>query len=382
MKSVGSFFILATLFLSAINGQNRITPTSVLFIHQGYVINNGLGFANSTVTTAANIAAANPATLADFGKTFLGISFLFASKIDSTLNGIRVNQERMNAWVPQAFGLVLPYQDFRLGLGFNQKYTSVLNVGEITVTDPGNPGGSEETVKPLFKTYVYSVSANAAYILPRFISPEHRLSLGLQIDVNFFRGYEEIGRVKGESSDQSITWKAGARYDFVDYLRFGLAYEKGASFEGTVKWNDEELITSTAGQQIIGQQIEQKFSGKMPDRLVLGLYFKVAEKLRLANDFTSVYWEKIANNLKNSLDISGNLVYQGWESVSLSGGFYSTRREYKDPEFEGDSGLFLSAAALVKLGRAEIEALIADSHLFSSDTRKQTLARLGLGYSF
>lgn len=381
MKKLFILPVLLCLGLSVLYGQDpgRINPPLVL-IPQGYVISSGLGFTNHTTSTVAAIVAVNPASMADFTKPSAGVSFLFATQIDSAVTNIGVEHSRVNPWLPQTFGFVLPHRNFRFGLGFNQKYSSSLYFGPFPVTTPGDPGGTGETIDAESDRYVYSGSGLISYQLSNFINNDHRLSLGLQIDVNFLRDDESLGRFSAEGTDQSVTWKAGACYSFLDLLQLGLAFEKGADFSGTIEYSEEPVI-EPPDSGFVARPIESKFTAKLPDRLLIGLAFKISEKLRLANDFTYVYWEKVYNDTQNQLDISGNLYFLPSEQLSLSAGFYSTRMESNTPDSPDNNALFISAAALVKVKSAAIEIMLADSHLFSSDLRKQTLVRLGLGFS-
>lgn len=370
---------IGLLFSVLYGGDPDRINTPVSLLPQGFVINSGLGFINYTNSTVTGISATNPALMGDFNKITLGMSFLFAAKIDTVAAGIGVKHSRVNPLLPQTFGLVLPRGNFRFGLGFNQKYSSSLDFGPIPVTTPGEPGGTGETIDAMEDKYVYSGSGMVSYRLPNFINNDHHLSLGMQVDVNFLRVLGSVGSTSVEATDQSITWKAGARYSFLDLLQLGAAFEKGANFEGKVEYKGDGFLVQDSG--FVSRSIESTVTAKLPDRLLMGLAFKIGDKIRLANDFTYVYWEKIYNDTQNQLDISGNVYFLPSQGLSLSAGFYSTRRESYTPDFPDNNALFISAAALVKVKGAAIEMMLADSHLFSSDIRKQTLARLGLGFS-
>jgi hypothetical protein len=373
--------VIISLLLSALyaGDQQRIN-TPLILLSQGYVINSGLGFVNYTSSTVTGISAANPASMEDFNKTSVGISFLFATKIDSALSTIGVEHSRVNPLLPQTFGLVLPHRNFRFGLGFDQKYSSSLNFGPFPVTTLNEPGGTGETYNVELDRYVYSGSGMVSYLLPNFINDDHRLSLGLQVDINFLRDYERFVSISAEATDQSVTWRAGARYNFLDLLQLGVAFDKGANFEGKVEIKGAGFLVPDSG--FVSRQIENTFTAKLPDRLLIGLAFKISDKIGLANDFTYIYWEKVNSIQRNQLDISGNFYFMASEKLSLSAGFLSTKKEFKNSNNSSDdNALLLSAGLLARLKFVEIEAVLADSHLFSSDTRKQTLARLGFGLS-
>lgn len=373
------FLLVLCTSISIADDPPRATTEQLLFFPQGFTFNSGLGFSNLTTSTIWNISAANPASLADVQQISAGVSMQYASRIDNAF-GFDIAYERVNPWLPQSFGLVLPFHAFRIGVGFNQKYSHSLDFGEIPILTVNNPQGSGETYHPVFESYVYSGSGMLSYALPRFINSYHRLALGAQIDVDFLRNYEEVARLSGTASDQGISWKAGLCYGFLDLLKLAASFEKGPGFNGTVKWEGNELLTPP-DSGFNSQPAEVPFTADLPDRLSFGWWLKISEQFSLANDFSYVYWENVYSNLENQMDISGSVYFLASEKISVSAGFYTTRQERKDvSDFDNDA-FFMSAGILANFKPLRIELSVADSHLASADNREQTLARLGLGVS-
>lgn len=383
MKRFGQalFFLVLSTSISIADDPPRATTEPLIFFPQGFTFDSGLGFSNLTTSTIWNISAANPAALADFQQISTGISMQYASRIDNAF-GFDIAYERVNPWLPQSFGLVLPFHAFRIGMGFNQKYSHSLDFGEIPILTVNNPQGSGETYRPVFETYVYSGSGMISYSLPRFINPSHGLALGAQIDVDFLRNYQEIPRLSATGTDQAISWKAGIRYRFLDLLKLGAVFEKGASFSGNIEWEEYALLMIPDSGFISPSQFQDTpFTADLPDRLSFGWWLKMSEKFSLANDFSYVYWENVYSNLENQMDISGSIYFLASEKISVSAGFYTTRQERKDfSDFDNDA-FFMSAGILANFKPLRVELSVADSHLASSDNREQTIARLGLGVS-
>lgn len=376
MKRIGQalFFLILSTSISIADDPPRTATEQLLLFSQGFTFNSGLGFSNLATSTIWNISAANPASLADFPEISAGVSMQYASRIEDAF-GFDIAYERVNPWLPQSFGLVLPFHAFRMGVGFNQKYSHSLDFGEIPILTVNNPQGSGETYHPVFETYVYSGSGMISYALPRFINPSHGLALGAQIDVDFLRNYQEIPRLSATGTDQAISWKAGIRYRFLDLLKLGAAFEKGASFSGNIEWEEYALLMIPDSGFISQSQFQDTpFTADLPDRLSFGWWLKISEQFSLANDFSFVYWENVYSSLKNQMDISGSVYFLASEKISFSAGFYSTRWELND-------AFFMSVGILANFKPLRMELTVADSHLASSDTRKQTLARLGLGVS-
>lgn len=381
MKRIGQalFFLILSTSISIADDPPRTATKQLNLFPQGFTFNSGLGFSSLAASTVWNISAANPALLADFQQISAGVSMQYASRIDNAF-GSDIAYERANPWLPQSFGLVLPFHAFRIGLGFNQKYSHSLDFGEIPILTVNNPQGSGETYHPVFETYVYSGSGMITYSLPRFINPSHGLALGVQIDVDFLRTYQEISRLSATGTDQTLSWKAGLCYGFLGLLKLAASFEKGPGFNGTIKWEGNELLT-LPDSGFNSQPAEVPFTADLPDRLSFGWWLKMSEKFSLANDFSYVYWENVYSNLENQMDISGSIYFLVSEKISLSAGFYTTRQEIKDFSDFDDDAFFMSAGILANFKPLRVELSVADSRLASSDNREQTLARLGLGVS-
>lgn len=382
MKPLGQtlFLLLVSTSISLADDPLRSQPTPLILVPQGYVFDSGLGFSNLTTSTNWNIAAANPAALADFQQLSAGFSIQYATRIDDIL-GLDIAYERANPYVPQSFGLARPCGRFGFGLGFRQKYNHSLDVGELPIRNINNPQGTGQTYHPIIEHYIYSGSALISYSLTRFMNPDHALAVGVQFDLDFLRNYQKILDLSAIAADRAIAWKAGIRYRFLELLKLGVTFEKGSHFEGATELQGRELL-QPPDSGFVSFPAEYPFTADIPDRLGFGLWLRLSEKFSLANDFSYVYWEQIYSKMKNQFDISGNLYFSASPKLKLSAGFFSTRRELRDSDNpRNKEAFFISLALLASMGRFGIETVLADSHWLSSDARKQTLARLGLGVS-
>lgn len=382
MKRIGQalFILILTTSVLFADDPPRVTPQQLILFPQGFTFNGGLGFSGLTTSTIWNISAANPASLADFQQISAGVSMQYASRIDDIF-GFDIAYERVNPYVPQSLGLALLYGRFRFGLGFRQKYNHSLDVGELPIRTMNNPQGTGETYHPIKENYIYSGSGLISYSLPRFINPDHGLAFGVQIDLDFLRNYEEILGLSATAADRAISWKAGIRYRFLELLKLGVTFEKGAHFDGVTELQGRELL-QPPDSGFVSRPVEYEFTADLPDRLGFGLWLRLSDKFSLANDFSYVYWEQMYYDMKNQFDISGSVYFLASPKLRLSAGFFSTRRELQDADNpRNDEAFFISAGLLARFGRFDLETVLADSHWLSSDTRKQTLARLGLGVS-
>ncbi len=72
-------------------------------------------------------------------------------------------------------------------------------------------------------------------------------------------------------------------------------------------------------------------------------------------------------------------------ALSLSGGVFYThyrRTDFSNKMNDKFKAVYLMAGGTVHIKDVSIELTFADSHLFSSEYRKQTLVKAGIGYSF
>jgi len=58
------------------------------------------------------------------------------------------------------------------------------------------------------------------------------------------------------------------------------------------------------------------------------------------------------------------------------------RTDFSDKMNDKFKAVYLMAGGTVHIKDVSIELTFADSHLFSSENRKQTLVKAGIGYSF
>ena len=105
----------------------------------GYMLDplNGYGYNSSTLTMASDIVNSNSSAIAEFDGTSIGISYLFESKIDPAWIA-DITHERGYNYLPQSFGIVIPYNYLNLGFGFAQIYNSEVKYGPIKITTIDN----------------------------------------------------------------------------------------------------------------------------------------------------------------------------------------------------------------------------------------------------
>ena len=167
----------------------------------------------------------------------------------------------------------------------------------------------------------------------------------------------------------------------------GASYESKTDFEAKYEVDNSTVILydpeDTTNTYIPAEQNDFYIIHDLPDELRIDLAFDAASDLKLLANCTSVFWKSETNFLKDQIELSFSAVYMINEMFTPSLGFYITDCEYTDNFYsrlnEGLNALFMTAGLRFNYENFSADFAIADSHLFSGDYRKQTIAKLSLG---
>ena len=378
--------IFSFLTVHAGDLQRSSIETNVFLLYQGYTINayNAIGFSNTTNSILSDLPDANPACLSDFTKPGIGMSMEYQTKIDKALaSSSEIGHNRTNQYIPQSFAVIYPIKFLQMGLGFYQKYSSGLILDPIPVTTIQNPQGSGEFIEPEIKRYIFTGDLVLSKKFDHVFGPNHQITLGTQLNVDYFRGSEKIGRLEGKYSDEAFSWKVGIKYSYQQMVRLALIFDKGSSFRGKIDLNEEILIQDKSSNfQPI--QMENRFKSTTPDRLILGYQLQGIPWLWINGSLNLVYWHQVYGNLDNHLDYSLGFIINGKEKYSYSIGYYNNDVEGKESYYITATNYeanYLSAGFRAKFDSMALYVTILDSHL-STTVRRQTIGKLGLEYIF
>jgi hypothetical protein len=276
--------------------------------------------------------------------------------------------------------LILPFNKIRFGLGFNQKYNSEKDYGEITasVVDNSNPAGYLEiaTVR-VFKTcLLFDYSLSLGYTFNNFVSDKNSLDIGLKISwyrlfdkfntkvINILPGYQENDYSFDESHSYG-EWglTIGMKYR-LENLQIGLVYEKETDFNK--KGEDYYII------------------GKFPDQWSAGILLNLSHRVKTAGGMNYLAWNNPnVDGIKNQIESYGSFIYALAENVAFSIGYFHTdyrARSWSPATEDRFNAWYFTAGFLYSLKFVDVDLALADSHLFSGEWRKQTIVRIGLGY--
>jgi hypothetical protein len=375
------YLILTIIFLpftSRAGDADRIPVESDVFIlYQDYTIDayNAAGFSNALYSTISDLPNANPASLVDYDKPGIGLGMEYQTGIDNAFATGHAEHDRISQYIPQSFAAIYPIWNFRLGLGFYQKYSGRIDLGKFPITTGQNPDSVIGYFAPNYRRYIYSGNVIASKNFKNLFGKDHQLSLGIQLNLDYFRMEESVPRIKATGTDQAFSWKVGIRYSYLDLLSLAAIFDKGSSFTGNIEYSPE-LVTQLP--------MEYKFRLKTPDKLILGYYLQSIPWLWINGSVNLVYWSQVYNTLKNNLDYSVNFIINGNEKYSYSIGYYNTDVKTEESYYISASNYnahYLSGGFRARIEPMAIYVTIMDSHL-STKTRRQTISKLGVEYQF
>jgi len=383
MKKLSVFIFLIPLF-GVLNAQNDWADNEVMFLPHGRVLRSlcGFGYSPCTKTTISNISCNNPASLCDFSKYMIGLSYQFDTKVDPAW-AFGVGHDRIINGYPQSAGFVVPIHRFRLGLGIGQRYNSSLDLGKIPITTAENPYGTGEYYTPTYHTYVMNYSVLVACFFQNIFREDDRLSLGFQYDLNRFYHKEIISQLHYDAASYEGSWSIGFRYYFNvssnSGFHLGLFYEDGVKFRKSTEVNFPQ-----PPDMLINNIIT--FVGALPDKIHVGFLTRTSLPINFMLNATYVNMEENYDYDKNYIEFSGSTIFELTHSITTSFGFFFTSHKFEKGSLfyycdDFLNGYYMTGGFIYELGNFEIDFSIADSHLMSGKWRKQTIGKIGIGFS-
>ena len=349
------------------------TMSNILYLPQGFVIESlsGYGYNNSTLNSAINVSNSNPALMYDCMHPSFGISYQFDTKIQYTWP-YDWDYYRKHSILPQSASIVIPLNHFRFGIGFSQKFNLVKDYGEATGTlvDKTAPLGYVDYVKftLIHENFLYDYSASICYGINNILTKDDNLILGMHLkyyylyyksyekDVYFFNVEYAKDYVPYQYKDSTTKfgYTFGLRYD-IRKLKVGISYDKGAKFN-----ND--------------------LDGFLPDKIYFGVLTDIIQPILLTGNFNYIFWNDHEKNVKDRLEYSGNILLTLTNNIIISSGFFIS--DYQSDStldyYKRFQGIYLTFGTILSFGIFDIDMSIADSHWFSEDWCKQTIAKIGI----
>ncbi len=382
MKKLVLFF---ALFYSTISFPQNV-ETQAIIAPQGFGINLLNSSGNSSIdNNISNIGFMNPAAISNFSNYSFGLSYQLSSEIEEGWIA-DIGTTRKNDWIPQSAGAVIKFDDFSFGLGFGQKYNGSLDFDSIQITTSQNPGGTGEYFTVEYKTRIQSYSFSASYSFPELFNETSSLEIGFRYSYNNLKFYEKFWEMTSDESDNVGSYAIGLQYSNQlsddKKLRVGLSYEIEPDFEKVSEYSNDLIYGYPDSNRVIPFNNKYKLVGSIPDKFNLDVSVDLSESFKLNAMITGVLWEADNDQVKNQLEFSACGIYRINEMFAPSFGFYYTDKNYDENFFdinEKMNALFLIAGLRFNYDIFSADLVIADSHLFSGDFRKQTIGKLAIG---
>jgi hypothetical protein len=368
---------------------------------QGYQVESlsGLGVLNNLVSNISNLSNANPASMVDYNKKAqLGLSYQFESDIQIIDEPFfNVKKERGSTFFPHSIGSVFKIKNTRIGLAISQAYNSNKITGPYELTVGTLPSGTDTIqFEDNQNVQIFRGSILLSQMFPELFFKNDGLSIGIKYSYLFLNSKSEIVGNKSKADFGSFGFCLGLRYDY-EYspnYRFslGFKYEKGSKIKSK---KIESNLIFVIGSDTTKYRVTKV--GIVPDRIELGAMLSFNDKLSIILNSSYVLWEnypvkdilRYKYEFQNQIELNSSIIYQIYENLRLSMGFYKTDFSYSTTGTNFGSGksdpysaIYLTIGGVLKIKDAEIDVAFADSHLLSDELRKQTIFKMGFNYFF
>lgn len=367
----------------------QANPNSAVFIPQGFSLQTlGSSGTSNIINDISKISAVNPASINEFNKISAGISYELQTNIDDAyIAGI--GYKHIQNFTPQSFGIIIPINELKLGIGMRQKYNCGMDLGLIPISTTEQPYGTGEFFHPVYVTVIHSYSLIISYSFLDTNKGMNNLSIGIRLDYNRLHQYQDMSSFSIGLISYSPSWEAGFIYTINfnenQKLRFGISYENNIQFR-EISSAEGALVTevpTAPGSNQTTPYVSNSFKSDMPEKVKVDLYLDPDPNFKFITAINYILWDNIGNNFYNQFELSGNVVYSPKSILSSSIGFYSTGRKFK-PDFyrlnDRMNAFFITAGLKINFSYFNINLAVADSHLLSGDAYKQTIGNIGIGF--
>ena len=378
--------IFIYLLLSIGYTQTRLASQETLFyLPQGFVLDalSGYGYNKSTKSSISNILAGNPANNQDFDNITIGFSYQFDSKIGEAWI-VDFGHSRTRLSLPQSAAVIVPYNNFRFGIGMNQLYNSELDYGTIYAArlNPDSAQGYIDIViHPKKEVIIFRNSISASYCFSEHGSPLNSLCLGIQFNSNYLSYKFNLGYLAG--SDPIIPGTSEVNKDFFANnfnvgFRYGIKPSAGSAVVAGVYYE------SAVDYDIADVADGIRYIGHIPAKSNFGIMFEPNINFNFSGDLSYIFWEDIDTDHQNRLEFAFNSCFRLSYNLSVSTGIFHTDRVYRNVDSDFDFNRFeanyLIGGITFRNDWFSFELAIADSRLVSDEWREQYIIKSGLGF--
>lgn len=351
----------------------------------------------SPLNQVSDIGFHNPSNLSRFNGLSMGFSYQYGSTLNKPYFADFKGKSILNG-IPYSAALSFQSGDLHLALATAQRYNLSLEAPPVLLSTMEGTRGSAGTVDVSFRRNVQEYSLMASYMINNL--PENNsLSFGFRFSLGVLNfsdqiSYKDVNSpfylnqgVDVQTPVYSSSIALGADYTIASAagnLNLGVYFEKGLEFKKEV----QKELTSGPYTDSNGLKYYHLYNlyiihASTPDALRLDAVYEFS-KFRIMANVSEIFWKEISEDYKNNIEASAGAIYKTSDMLSVFFGASINDRKYSD-NYDGIfakdyNALFLTLGADAAYGSYTFGLSLSDSHLFSAETRKQTIARLTLGY--
>jgi hypothetical protein len=295
------------------------------------------------------------------------------------------------SFIPQSAGFIYPISNFSIGLAMSQGYNGGFDLGLVPVTTAQNPDGTGEYIDQTEKKILYKYSVIASYSFDDILEGSS-LSIGGRFNIN--RMTDKLDPV--EMIFGGNNWAAGIMFrknlDENKYFQAGLFFVKNTTLDLKETKGPGLLVTPNQGDSSRPSSyytVTTNYKTEFPSKLRFDFDLSLLSRVKFLGSVYEVIWYNADTKNSDQLEFAGSVVYKFSGMISSSVGFITSQKKYDESQIyyayyktnDNLRALFLTMGVEVNISNFIVDVSLADSHLFSGDWRKQTIGKIGVGYS-
>lgn len=327
---------------------------------------NNIGFSNMFRSDAAELAAANPASIVNFKRLTFGMAFDYRTEVDLYQD---IKLGRSQQWYPVSAAIIVPVKFLYLGLVYQNKYSKFIDYGKLEISTIEEPEGTGEFINPTSEANMHSLGAVIGSELREVLLESDRLAFAVQLSLDYFNEVSEFGNFTGSFSDFAQEIKLGLIYNISPVIGLGFLYEFNPIFKGTYKYKPELVYPTNLEPSIV----EFPFA----DKMAIGMQIRPIKQLSLSTGFEYVLNEHRNSYYKNALNYSLALIYRIHSLFDVSAGMYDSNQSPEGSYSSKRDAVFFNLGIRKRFRNGSVRLEVYDSHFFTDEMREQTIVKLG-----
>lgn len=374
--------VLAAGLVLALSGAACAQGVYLLPHGQAFPALSGAGSSSAFGVRVADVGEANPAALGTFGQTEVGVSYR-AGTAAEIVRDIEVGPAF--GLRPQSVAVVLPAGAWAFGVSYSQRFAAEVDYGCIPVMTPVEPDIEPLDFCAAETARLETFSPQVAYRWGRHGGST--LDVGVRLGLGHGSMDGQIGDVTGTFSAWGFQAAAGIRYR-TEWYGLAVHYEHALRVEGEMDYQGGLVApvptTGPDGEGEIAGSIEDASFrvAAIPARLSFSTAIDVAPTLDIGADLHYAFWQwEDEEQYENQTEVAawGRLAVTDRALASFGVWMRGRHPSARSVFVEDGRATYLTVGGALSFERLRIDAVVADSHLLSAESHRQTIVKVGLG---